>query len=128
MRKVLFSLSFFVCIIGVAQPAKISFDHLMVENGMPENYAIDITQDKHGYIWCGTQRGLMRYDGYNIKTYRQQRPDNSIAIDNIGSVFVDKNGVVWAGSVGNCLLKYNAQSDSFTVYKPDSVKPGTFSY
>jgi len=128
MKKVFLGLSFFINIGVVAQYKKISFDHLMVENGMPENYAIDITQDKNGYIWCGTQRGLMRYDGYNIKTYRQQQPDNNISLNNIGSVFVDRSGVVWAGSVGNCLLKYNAQSDSFTVYKPDSVKAGTFSF
>ncbi|MEP7374747.1 MAG: two-component regulator propeller domain-containing protein [Chitinophagaceae bacterium] len=128
MRYIFFYLLFFITIVSNGQPKKISFDHLMVANGMPENYAIDITQDKNGYIWCGTQRGLMKYDGYSIKAYRQQLPDGNNSINGIGSVFVDRNGVVWAGTIGNCLLRYNAQADSFTVYKPDSVKTGTFSY
>ena len=127
MRNFVFYLLLFINADIQAQPAKLSFDHLMVENGMPENYAIDICQDNKGYIWCGTQRGLMRYDGYNIKVYRQEISGNT-NINDIGSVFVDKNGVVWAGTIGNYLLRYNASSDSFTIYKPDTVKAGTFSY
>jgi ligand-binding sensor domain-containing protein len=98
----------------------------MVENGMPENYAIDICQDKNGYIWCGTQKGLMRYDGYNIKGYRQELSDNNTAVNNIGSVFIDSKGIVWAGTVGNYLLRYNAQTDSFLIIKPPSIKNGIF--
>jgi ligand-binding sensor domain-containing protein/serine phosphatase RsbU (regulator of sigma subunit) len=32
-------------------------------------------QDKHGFMWFGTQEGLNRYDGYNIKIYKHE-PDN----------------------------------------------------
>jgi len=128
MRNIFFFLLLFITGATKAQLPSLSFDHLMVENGMPENYAIDICQDKNGYMWCGTQKGLMRYDGYHIKVYKQELSENNTAVNNIGSVFIDSKGIVWAGTVGNYLLRYNAQTDSFLIIKPPSIKTGIFSF
>ena len=51
------------------------FRHLTVENGLSSNGIRAIVQDKHGYIWFGTDEGLNRYDGKNIKSFK---------IDNLG--------------------------------------------
>jgi signal transduction histidine kinase/ligand-binding sensor domain-containing protein len=128
MRNLIFCLLLLAPTNIKAQPAKLSFDHLMEENGMPEGYAIDICQDKKGYIWCGTQRGLIRYDGYSVKVYRHEELNNNTSINVIGSVFVNKNGIVWAGTIGNNLLRYNAGADSFSIFKPDSMTKGAFYY
>ena len=29
-----------------------------------------ILQDHQGFIWCGTEEGLTRYDGYEFKVFR----------------------------------------------------------
>ena len=52
-----------------SQPGELHFNHLFVKDGMPEGRAASIVQDKEGYMWIGTQKGLVRYDGYNTKVY-----------------------------------------------------------
>ena len=39
-------------------------------NGLPCEEASAIMQGRDGYMWIGTRLGLIRYDGYNVKTYR----------------------------------------------------------
>ena len=46
------------------------FRHLTVENGLSSNGIRAIVQDSYGYIWFGTDEGLNRYDGKNIKSFK----------------------------------------------------------
>lgn len=46
------------------------FRHLTVENGLSSNGIRAIVQDRYGYIWFGTDEGLNRYDGKNIKSFK----------------------------------------------------------
>lgn len=39
---------------------------------LPQNSVKSIVQDKFGYLWLGTENGLVRYDGKNFKTYDSQ--------------------------------------------------------
>ena len=39
------------------------------DNGLPQNSVKDIAADSDGYIWIGTESGLVRYDGSHFKTY-----------------------------------------------------------
>ena len=49
---------------------KINFDHLTTDNGLSNSSVTAIFQDQTGFMWFGTQDGLNRYDGYNIKVLR----------------------------------------------------------
>ncbi len=40
-----------------------------VEDGLPSNEIYKILQDKKGYIWFASDRGLIRYNGLSWKTY-----------------------------------------------------------
>lgn len=46
------------------------FRHLSRNDGLLHNNVTCIAQDSLGYIWFGTHRGLNRYDGYSIDSYR----------------------------------------------------------
>ena len=50
-----------------AQPGNIG--HYGVEEGLPNNYIIDITQDGQGFIWIATESGLSRFDGRDFTAY-----------------------------------------------------------
>jgi signal transduction histidine kinase/ligand-binding sensor domain-containing protein len=55
-----------------------------------------IVQDKTGFLWFATQRGLVRYDGQNFVSYRYDiNNPNSLSNDYIESVFIDSNGLLW---------------------------------
>ena len=45
------------------QPTSPGFDHLSVEDGLPQSTVYAILQDRRGFLWFGTQDGLSRYDG-----------------------------------------------------------------
>lgn len=40
-----------------------------VENGLPVNSLLNITQDDKGYLWITTYDGLIRFDGLNFEVY-----------------------------------------------------------
>src|SRR5664279_3522088 len=73
MRKTIISL--FLLLLSCmamaqnSQPGELYFNHLFVKDGMPEGTALSIVQDKEGYIWIATQKGLVRYDCYKTKVY-----------------------------------------------------------
>ena len=46
------------------------FGRLTTEEGLSNNQALGVAQDKDGFIWIGTAGGLNRYDGAGIKVYR----------------------------------------------------------
>ncbi len=44
--------------------------NISMENGLPSNTVRSVVQDKDGFVWFGTDNGLCRYDGYNIRPLR----------------------------------------------------------
>jgi signal transduction histidine kinase len=66
--------------------------HFNVRNGLPSNKAYSIAQSAAGYIWIGTDRGVVRWDGRNFKTYTTADglPDNEVL-----HVFDDDYGRIW---------------------------------
>src|SRR5688500_17532945 len=79
MKKFLSLLCLFTSFYAAAQVRQLHFDKLTVENGLPENFVTCSIQDSSGYIWFGTQNGLVRYDGYNVKVYRLGTEDKNVA-------------------------------------------------
>lgn len=46
------------------------FKHYRVENGLPGDLIKAVTQDDLGFLWIATDDGIVRYDGYQFKTYK----------------------------------------------------------
>lgn len=74
-------------------------------------------QDHSGFLWIGTQSGLLRWDGY---TYRHYTADSSrpraIPDNFIRRVHVDRRGTLWVGTSSGGMARYDALSDDFTVF------------
>lgn len=66
-----------------------------------------------GFLWVGSQNGLIRHDGYNSRFYRYSLSDSSSLLGNIvNQIKVDKNRHLWiATDLG--LNVYNRKDDSF---------------
>ena len=92
------------------------FDILTVENSLPENYPAVTLQDNLGYIWIGTQNGLMRYDGYDMKVYNLDIESGKFN-KNYTTVFSllngDKNNI-WFGNYLNGMVRYDPAKDRLT--------------
>lgn len=58
--------------------------HYTGDNGLPQNSIKSINADTEGYIWMGTEDGLVRYDGNHFYTFNRFNLD----ITNTRSIFV----------------------------------------
>src|SRR6266702_4353550 len=55
-----------------------SVQHYTDESGLPQNSINDLLFDKEGYLWLGSQVGLVRFNGYSFKLYY---PDDKPAME-----------------------------------------------
>jgi len=80
-----------------------------------ETMAVDaIIQDPQGYIWFGSQSALLRWDGYNLRSYARNPEAPGSLVDNfIRSLAIDDGGQLWVGTNAGGLSRYDPQSDGF---------------
>jgi ligand-binding sensor domain-containing protein len=45
-----------------------NFKHFTVEDGLPSSKCYQVLQDKKGYIWIASDKGVARYNGYHFQT------------------------------------------------------------
>ena len=97
-----------------AQVLRPFFNTISIENGLPEGVVISSLQDRLGYLWFGTQNGLVRYDGYTTKLYPIPDDDGKpIKSPSIISLFEDKHGVLWTCPRDKGFYIYDRQKDLF---------------
>ena len=127
MRKIIF-ITLLFCFTGLnAQYVKPYFNILSIENGLPEGYVVSSLQDKLGYMWLGTQNGLVRYDGYELKSY--PFPDDNglpLIYCSIRQLHEDKEGKLWALVTSEGLFYLNRQKDAFIKVPLDSADINIF--
>lgn len=70
-------------------------------SNLPSNECYNIIQDKKGYIWFSTDRGLCKFNGKELKTYssKQGLPEESCY-----GLVNDEKGRVWVFTSNNRLL------------------------
>ena len=66
-----------------AQPDKIKFEHITVNDGLSQNTVNCIFQDSRGFMWFGTHDGLNRYDGYEVIQFNHDPLDSNSLANNI---------------------------------------------
>src|SRR4051812_36281797 len=103
------------CIAQSTQLNNLHFNHLSIKNGLPEGVITALLQDKEGYMWIGTQGGLVRYDGYSAKVYQFGLEDPLRAA--VLSIYEDRAGGFWIGTAYEGLYHYNSATDTFTHYR-----------
>jgi diguanylate cyclase (GGDEF)-like protein len=85
-----------------------------------------IIQDRKGFIWLGTQSGLVRWDGYHFRRYAAEaRTPGSLPDSFILSLHIDADGRLWIGTSAGGLARYDATHDSFIVSPSPSGVKGT---
>jgi ligand-binding sensor domain-containing protein/DNA-binding CsgD family transcriptional regulator len=84
-----------VC-FGQLTNSSLHFDHLTIQEGLSHNTVYCILQDKHGYIWIGTQNGLNKYDGYSFEVYPSN--ESEFIGKKISALHEDRQGGFWVGT------------------------------
>ncbi|WP_324673852.1 response regulator [Hymenobacter sp. GOD-10R] len=110
--------------LGIAQsdPSAFRFEHLTVDQGLAHSDAMAVAQDKAGFIWVGTNRGLNRYDGYSLKQYSLSiNPRNGISANRTKVLHVAPDGRLWVGTERAGLGLYDAAADRLLNFDASQV-------
>ena len=118
--KLIWLLLFFIITLeGKAQQksvfdATMAFSHLTIDDGLSSNSVRSLLQDKKGFVWLGTSRGLNRFDGHKMVTVGKTR---SLTV----TAMAEDGDTVWVGT-DNGLYLYIQRLDS--IKRVDLSLPG----
>ncbi|MGD2087838.1 MAG: two-component regulator propeller domain-containing protein [Candidatus Aminicenantes bacterium] len=92
-------------------------------SSLSHNRVHAIFEDPSGTLWIGTESGLNKFDRrrerFTRYKHEAENPHKTLSNDNIRAVVEDHSGVLWVGTHGGGLNKFNAESQTFTAYKPN---------
>ena len=75
------------------------FKNYSVADGLSESTINVIHEDQNGFIYLGTENGLMMFDGIKFFNYKMNIFDDlSILGNNIISIYEDTRGYIWVGT------------------------------
>ncbi|GET28744.1 two-component regulator propeller domain-containing protein [Prolixibacter sp. SD074] len=90
----------------MAQQTAINFSNISTRRGMSSNWVTSLCRDSDGFIWVGTNRGLNRFDGYDIATFEYRTGDSTSISDNyISCIAEDDNSNLWVGTRNGVNIK-----------------------
>jgi len=102
------------------------FEHLTTTDGLPQSTVYVTLQDSQGFVWFGTEDGLVRYDGHRLFRYgyRRDAPDG-LPGNFIQGIVEDAHGDLWIAVADGGLARWNRATDRFTVFRHDPAKAGS---
>jgi signal transduction histidine kinase/ligand-binding sensor domain-containing protein/CheY-like chemotaxis protein len=122
-RLALGTLNIIICLaMAVSASAttdlSIKFQRLMLADGLSQSCIVALHQDSRGFIWMGTQDGLNRYDGHQIRSFKSDPEDpHSISDANIRCIDEDANGDLWIGTEGDGFNRFDRQTETFERFR-----------
>ena len=95
------------------------------KDGLSTNQVEQIVEDKVGFIWIATSRGLNKFDGVNFVHYKPD-PYNEASLNNayIRCLYVDVDDNIWVGTKGGGLNYFDRKTGKFFhfTHNPDDPK------
>lgn len=93
-----------------------------VDEGMAiSDYKRRLVEDKDGVIWMATNRGVVRYDGFqsvNFTQYLKRKFPDKVKIDDVMAIALDRFDQLWMGSIKG-LSMYNLRTKTYLNLKLD---------
>jgi len=114
-------------VAGVPGLVSIRLQRLDFNDGLSQASARALAQDGEGMIWIGTQDGLNRYDGEQMRVFRRDQQDPDSLTDNhVTALAVDRDGQLWVGTQSGGLGRYDADALRFRNFpvglgRPDAL-------
>lgn len=75
------------------------------EDGLPQNSVLTLTQTRDGFLWMGTQGGLVRFDGAAFTVFDTQ--NSVLGSNDVTGLAEDTNGRLWVATYGSGLSFYD---------------------
>ncbi len=96
--------------------------------GLPSSVVTSLAEDSTGFIWMGTARGLVRFDGHRFRLYGNRwsaAPEETSLF--VRSLLADRDGALWVGTDFAGLARYEPASDRLLPVDTGALMPPSFS-
>jgi ligand-binding sensor domain-containing protein/signal transduction histidine kinase len=105
--KILYLICWMLLLFSVAANAQHPhFWQLTEDDGLPSNVVYDLKEGRKGYVWIGTDKGLVKYNGQRFQMYATNA-QKSLAVTNLRE---DKNGRIWCSNFSHQLFYVEGDS------------------
>jgi hypothetical protein len=84
------------------------YTNLTTKDGLPSNHVYKIAQDANGFIWFATDKGFVKYNGSEMKTFTTR---DGLATNDVWGINTTPDGKVW----------YLSKSSELGYIKNDTV-------
>ncbi len=109
-----------------ADASPLFLEHITTEDGLPQATVMTTLQDSQGFVWLGTENGLVRYDGRELYRYAHSRTESgSLPGNYVWQVAEDRDGNIWVALNGDGIAKWDRRTDRFTSFRHDPGDPGS---
>lgn len=116
----------FMLYASLAQGLK--FNRIGAEQGLSQSVVNCVMQDRKGFMWFGTDDGLNRYDGYEMKVIKNiPGNENSLSNNGILCIHEDENGQLWVGTNGGGITLYDPVTGRYRKYLHDPLDTNSLS-
>jgi diguanylate cyclase (GGDEF)-like protein len=98
-----------VAVTAAAAPSRtgiVSFRRVAIPENVPADMCTALAQDARGFLWIGTQSGVVRWDGQHFKVHPPP-PGASY----IRTLLATRDGRVWAGTFSGGIVVYDESGE-----------------
>ncbi len=91
--------------------AALSLDVWNEAHGLPQSRVRAVLQTRDGYLWLGTDGGLVRFDGVTFQSFNVR--SGSLQDDEVWTLAESRTGALWIGTLGGLT---RLEQGRFTTY------------
>lgn len=107
-----------------ATRAEPRFESIGDASQIPDGIVTALAQDPRGLLWIGTSAGLLRYDGYQLRSYDIRASGSTRKGTNfVRSLLTARDGAIWLGSDSAGLARYEPATERWTFFGSDAGDP-----
>jgi signal transduction histidine kinase/ligand-binding sensor domain-containing protein len=85
-----------------------------MENGLPQNTVQSVAQTRDGFVWLGTEVGLVRFDGNNFILFDQSSKP-AVPGNDVSCLLAASDGALWIGTSDGLARLQNGSITTFTT-------------
>lgn len=110
----------------VTKTPTLFFEHITLYDGLPAGNTHPLFRDSRGFLWLNSWVGLLRYDGYTFKVFRDTADHTFGGRIFTTSIAEDAKGALWLNT-SNGLKRLSPQTWTFTTFRNKAGKSYAFS-
>lgn len=96
--------------------SSLTISHWGAQSGIPEETFAALLATADGYVWLGSNHGLVRFDGQQAEVFRlgdifRPKGTGSCSNSSLSALLLGPDGNIWAGAASGCI--FHIQQDRF---------------